>query len=166
MNLLVVSDIAAAGIHPIVGDVAEIDLATLPPELTHVFHAAARIGPDAASDWAAMSPVEAKKLQLETENQLAGLQAELAAFDAGLLPMQPAAPAGSEAAERRRDYRSFLERRVEFATNLWKLTLQQVGVGVASQRQLAETLMTIARAKKDLAAFDAGLAPPPARPAQ
>ena len=120
----------------------------------------------AAADWAAMSAVDAKKLQLETENQVAGLQAELAAFDAGLLPMQPAAPAGSEAAERRRDYRSFLERRVEFATNLWKLTLQQAGVGVASQRQLAETLMTIARAKKDLAAFDAGLAPPPARPAQ
>jgi len=48
-----VERLRAAGIHPIVGDVAEIDLATLPPELTHVFHAAARIGPDAASDWAA-----------------------------------------------------------------------------------------------------------------
>jgi tetratricopeptide (TPR) repeat protein len=120
----------------------------------------------AAADWAAMSAVDAKKLQLETENQLAGFQAELAAFDAGLLPMQPAAPAGSEAAESRRDYRSLLERRVEFATNLWKLTNQQAAVGVASLRQLAERLMAVARAKKDLAAFDAGLAPPPARPAQ
>jgi len=120
----------------------------------------------AAADWAALSVVEAKKLQLETEYQLAGLQAELAAFDNGLLPMQPAAPAGSEAAERRRAYRSFLERRVEFATNLWKLTNQQVAVGVASRRQLTERLMAAARAKKDLAAFDAGLAPPPARPDQ
>jgi tetratricopeptide (TPR) repeat protein len=114
----------------------------------------------------AMSPVEAKKLQFETENQLTGLQAELAAFDAGLLPMQPAAPAGSEAADRRRAYRSFLERGVELASNLWKLTYQQVAAGVASQRQLADAQMRIARAKKDLAAFDAGLAPPPARPAQ
>jgi tetratricopeptide (TPR) repeat protein len=120
----------------------------------------------AAADWAAMSLVEAKRLQFEIQNQLTGLQAELAAFDAGLLSMQPAAPAGSEAADSRRAYRSLLERRVEFATNLWKLTLQQVAVRVASQRQLAEAQMGIARAKKDLAAFDAGLAPPPARPDQ
>jgi hypothetical protein len=94
------------------------------------------------------------------------LQAELAAFDAGLLPMQPAAPAGSEAADKRRAYRSLLERSVELTTNLFKLTYQQVAAGVASERQLEDAQMRIARAKKDLAAFDAGLAPPPARPAQ
>lgn len=40
-----------AGIDPIVGDVAEIDLDTLPSDLDYVFHAAARIGPEALSDW-------------------------------------------------------------------------------------------------------------------
>jgi UDP-glucuronate 4-epimerase len=40
-----------AGIEPIVGDIATIDLRTLPSNLTHVFHAAARIGREARSDW-------------------------------------------------------------------------------------------------------------------
>jgi nucleoside-diphosphate-sugar epimerase len=40
-----------AGIEPIVGDVAEIDEHTLPSDLTHVFHAAARIGREADADW-------------------------------------------------------------------------------------------------------------------
>ena len=40
-----------AGIEPIVGDIADLDELALPPELTHVFHAAARIGKDADSDW-------------------------------------------------------------------------------------------------------------------
>jgi nucleoside-diphosphate-sugar epimerase len=40
-----------AGIEPIVGDIAEIDLRSLPSKLTHVFHAAARIGREAHSDW-------------------------------------------------------------------------------------------------------------------
>jgi len=40
-----------AGIEPIVGDIAQIDLGSLPPNLTHVFHSAARIGRDADSDW-------------------------------------------------------------------------------------------------------------------
>ena len=40
-----------AGIHPIVGDVASLDATTLPDGLTHVFHAAARLGRDADSDW-------------------------------------------------------------------------------------------------------------------
>jgi UDP-glucuronate 4-epimerase len=40
-----------AGVLPIVGDIAEIDEIELPSGLTHVFHAAARIGKDAESDW-------------------------------------------------------------------------------------------------------------------
>ena len=40
-----------AGIEPIVTDIAETDLGSLPSSLTHVFHAAARIGRDAHSDW-------------------------------------------------------------------------------------------------------------------
>lgn len=40
-----------AGIEPIVGDIADIDLRSLPDDLTFVFHAAARIGKDAESDW-------------------------------------------------------------------------------------------------------------------
>jgi UDP-glucuronate 4-epimerase len=40
-----------AGIVPIVGDVAGIDFSTLPADLDYVFHAAARIGKDADSDW-------------------------------------------------------------------------------------------------------------------
>jgi UDP-glucuronate 4-epimerase len=40
-----------AGIEPIVGDVSQIDLHSLPADLTHVFHAAARIGREARSDW-------------------------------------------------------------------------------------------------------------------
>jgi len=42
----------AAGVIPIVGDLADLDLGTLPGGLTHVFHAAARTGPTAAADWA------------------------------------------------------------------------------------------------------------------
>ena len=41
----------AAGIVPIVGDIADLELASLPDGLTHVFHAAARLGRDADSDW-------------------------------------------------------------------------------------------------------------------
>ena len=40
-----------AGIEPIVGDIADIDELPLPRDLTHVFHAAARIGKEADSDW-------------------------------------------------------------------------------------------------------------------
>jgi len=46
-----VDRLRAAGVHPIVGDIAELDLATLPGGLTHVFHAAARLGRDATTDW-------------------------------------------------------------------------------------------------------------------
>ena len=49
-----------AGIEPIVGDVARIDLATLPPALTHVFHAAARIGREADADWRTTFEVNAQ----------------------------------------------------------------------------------------------------------
>jgi nucleoside-diphosphate-sugar epimerase len=40
-----------AGIHPIVGDIEQFDLRSLPERLTHVFHAAARLGREVASDW-------------------------------------------------------------------------------------------------------------------
>lgn len=40
-----------AGVHPIVGDLADIDIDELPDGITHVFHAAARIGRDADTDW-------------------------------------------------------------------------------------------------------------------
>ena len=40
-----------AGIEPIVADVSTVDLATLPPGLTHVFHAAAALGDEARRDW-------------------------------------------------------------------------------------------------------------------
>ncbi|HXC77933.1 MAG TPA: NAD(P)-dependent oxidoreductase [Candidatus Acidoferrum sp.] len=39
------------GVVPLVADIAELDVASLPSDLTHVFHAAARIGRDADSDW-------------------------------------------------------------------------------------------------------------------
>jgi UDP-glucuronate 4-epimerase len=41
----------AAGIIPIVADVSQIGPEDLPADLTHVFHAAARIGKEALSDW-------------------------------------------------------------------------------------------------------------------
>jgi nucleoside-diphosphate-sugar epimerase len=40
-----------AGIEPVAGDLATLDYSTLPSELTHVFHAGARIGPEARTDW-------------------------------------------------------------------------------------------------------------------
>lgn len=40
-----------AGIEPIIADVAEINLDNLPSDLDYVFHAAARIGKDARTDW-------------------------------------------------------------------------------------------------------------------
>lgn len=50
----------AAGIEVIRGDVADFDRAALERPLTHVFHAAARIGPEAASDWARTFEVNAQ----------------------------------------------------------------------------------------------------------
>jgi nucleoside-diphosphate-sugar epimerase len=41
----------AAGIIPIVTDLAELDLGSLPSGLTHVFHAAARLGREIDADW-------------------------------------------------------------------------------------------------------------------
>jgi nucleoside-diphosphate-sugar epimerase len=43
--------LSAAGITPLAGDVASIDLSALPSGLTHVFHAAALVGPEARADW-------------------------------------------------------------------------------------------------------------------
>ena len=43
--------LVAAGIVPIVGDIGELEALALPGNLTHVFHAAARLGRDADSDW-------------------------------------------------------------------------------------------------------------------
>jgi len=40
-----------AGIRPVVGDVAALDLGDLPGGLTHVFHAAARFGREADPNW-------------------------------------------------------------------------------------------------------------------
>jgi UDP-glucuronate 4-epimerase len=40
-----------AAIRPIVGDVAALDLHTLPEGITHVFHAAARLGREVGDDW-------------------------------------------------------------------------------------------------------------------
>ncbi|HEX4863849.1 MAG TPA: NAD(P)-dependent oxidoreductase [Acidimicrobiales bacterium] len=41
----------AAGIVPLVADIADVDLLSLPEGLTHVFHAAARLGRDVDADW-------------------------------------------------------------------------------------------------------------------
>jgi len=41
-----------AGIVPIVADMAELDPGALPAGITHVFHAAARLGREASADWA------------------------------------------------------------------------------------------------------------------
>jgi UDP-glucuronate 4-epimerase len=46
-----VERLTGAGIVPIVGDVAALDPAELPDGLTHVFHAAALVGPEARADW-------------------------------------------------------------------------------------------------------------------
>jgi len=40
-----------AGIRPIVGDIATLDLEQLPEGITHVFHAAAHFGRESPSDW-------------------------------------------------------------------------------------------------------------------
>jgi UDP-glucuronate 4-epimerase len=55
--------LSKAGITPLVGDIATFDLATLPKGITHVFHAAARVGRDAQSDW---------RQSFETNAQAAG----------------------------------------------------------------------------------------------
>ena len=43
-----------AGVTPIVGDIATMDLASLPEGITHVFHAAARFGAEAPVRWRPM----------------------------------------------------------------------------------------------------------------
>ena len=40
-----------AGIRPLVGDLATLDLGELPEGITHVFHAAARFGRESPTDW-------------------------------------------------------------------------------------------------------------------
>jgi len=49
-----------AGIEPIVADIGTFDMAGLPEGLTHVFHAAARIGRAAEADWATTFEVNAQ----------------------------------------------------------------------------------------------------------
>ncbi len=49
-----------AGIEPIVADIGTFDMAGLPEGLTHVFHAAARIGRVAENDWASTFEVNAQ----------------------------------------------------------------------------------------------------------
>ncbi|HVA05863.1 MAG TPA: NAD(P)-dependent oxidoreductase [Acidimicrobiales bacterium] len=46
-----VGRLTEAGITPLIGDIATFDMADLPEGITHVFHAAARVGRDAPSDW-------------------------------------------------------------------------------------------------------------------
>jgi UDP-glucuronate 4-epimerase len=46
-----VERLTGAGIEPIIGDIAELDLRSLPSGLDYVFHAAARIGRELDSDW-------------------------------------------------------------------------------------------------------------------
>lgn len=50
----------AAGVEPVVADLRTYDPATLPAGLTHVFHAAARIGRAAEADWRASFEVNAQ----------------------------------------------------------------------------------------------------------
>ena len=50
-----------AGVQPIVGDVATMDLRQLPEGITHVFHAAARLGREAQDeDWQAVFETNAQ----------------------------------------------------------------------------------------------------------
>jgi UDP-glucuronate 4-epimerase len=49
-----------AGVEPIVADIGEVDPRSLPDGLTHVFHAAARIGQEARADWARTFEVNAQ----------------------------------------------------------------------------------------------------------
>ncbi len=49
-----------AGVEPIVGDIARLDLRSLPSNLTHVFHSAARLGREADSDWQTTFEVNAQ----------------------------------------------------------------------------------------------------------
>ncbi len=48
-----------AGIEPIVADLSRFDMTRLPSGLTHVFHSAASLGPDAQRDWARTFAVNA-----------------------------------------------------------------------------------------------------------
>ena len=52
--------LADAGIRPIVGDVATLDLEELPEGITHVFHAAAHFGRESPSDWQQFFEVNAQ----------------------------------------------------------------------------------------------------------
>jgi nucleoside-diphosphate-sugar epimerase len=49
-----------AGIAPIVGDLAAMDLGVLPDRITHVFHAAARFGHASSDDWQAVFETNAQ----------------------------------------------------------------------------------------------------------
>lgn len=53
-----------AGIEPVAGDLAALDYEALPSGLTHVFHAGARIGPEARSDWQLTFEVNAQAVGL------------------------------------------------------------------------------------------------------
>jgi UDP-glucuronate 4-epimerase len=56
-----VARLEGAGVHPIVDDVAAMDLRRLPEGITHVFHAAARLGREARDeDWQAVFETNAQ----------------------------------------------------------------------------------------------------------
>jgi hypothetical protein len=105
----------------------------------------------------AMSPSDIR----QTESQLIRLQTELAAFDAGLFPVQPAAPDTPEAKRARDQYRKLLQAQLELAAKDLEQEKKNYDLGTSRRQVVIQKQIRLLELQRELAAFEAGLAARP-----
>jgi len=105
----------------------------------------------------AMSPSDIHQV----ESQLIKLRTELAAFDAGLLPQQPAAPDTAGAKRARDQYRKLLQAQSELAAKVLEREKLNYDLGVSSRQVVIQKQIKLLEFQRELAAFEAGLAAQP-----
>ncbi len=113
------------------------------------------------SDLGAVSYLET----YEPQRMLTQLQGELAAFDAGLIQPQPAAPDNPKTAEARKRYRELLAQEVELAQKSYEGSRKRYELGVMDLNALEQTELLVYNTELKLYAFDAGFARPSPLPA-
>lgn len=93
------------------------------------------------------------------QRQVTERQRQLAAFDAGLIPLSPAAPARNTTAEARRRYRQLLEQEIQWADREYAAKKTQYNLGAVDLEYLVEAENKFIELKLELAAFDATQGP-------
>ncbi len=85
------------------------------------------------------------------------VQGQLAAFDAGLFPKQPASPHTAQAEKARQDYRRSLLTAIDFARKNLEAQKTEYELGVIERGERVKAEIKLLDVELQLAAFDAGL---------